>query len=143
MVAYSCAISRSYPIYDQKTKSKPSQRVDVGFILVGPSPYSQEDVKCLNALSGGVRLAQKIVDLPCNFMHTDGFLEVRECISCVRVGGAHPTILLTYYLSGSENDFVFQPPLYCSRVCSVPYTFKDYHVGGEVGSTGRSYLTII
>ena len=78
MVAYACAVSRSYPIYNQKTRPKTSQRVEVGFILVGLSPCSQEDVKCLNALGEGVRLTQKIVDLPCNFMHTDAFLEVSE-----------------------------------------------------------------
>ena len=81
MVAYAGAISRAFPIYNQKTGQKCEQKVQVGFILVkgDSSLLSAEEVKCLNALCEGVRLAQEIVDLPTNFMHTDAFLEVRLC----------------------------------------------------------------
>ena len=89
IVAYACAISRAFPIYDQKTKTKCDQRVEVGFIPVGgdSAPLSQEEVKCLNALCEGVRLAQEIVDMPTNLMHTDAFLDVRMyCVqSCMDI----------------------------------------------------------
>ncbi len=54
----------------------------MGFILVGEgnSPVTEDDVKCLDALAEGVRLAQDIVDKPCNFMHTDAFLDVSDCL---------------------------------------------------------------
>ncbi len=54
--------------------------MSVGFILVGEgnSPVTEDDVKCMDALATGVRLAQDIVDRPCNYMHTDNFLDVRN-----------------------------------------------------------------
>ena len=57
--------------------------MEVGFILVGKDATSlkPEEVECLNALSEGVRLAQEIVDMPTNHMHTDAFLDVStHCI---------------------------------------------------------------
>ncbi len=56
--------------------------MSVGFILVGEgtSPVTEDDVKCLDALTEGVRLAQDIVDRPCNHMHTDNFLDVSGSI---------------------------------------------------------------
>lgn len=80
VVASACAVSRAFPIYNQKTGSSCTmdQVVEVGFILEGgeATHLSQEDVNCLNALCEGVRLAQEIVDMPTNFMHTDAFLDV-------------------------------------------------------------------
>ena len=52
--------------------------MEVGFIPVGGAamPLNEEEVKCLNALCEGVRLAAEIVDMPTNLMHTDAFLDV-------------------------------------------------------------------
>ncbi len=57
------------------------QLLSVGFIVVGEesSPVTEDDVKCLDVLAEGVRLAQDIVDKPTNFMHTDAFLDVSTC----------------------------------------------------------------
>ena len=77
MLASGCAVCRAFPTYSLKTKSRKEQTVTVGFVLVGDNPpVTDDDVKCLNALCEGIRLAQEIVDTPANFMHTDMFLDV-------------------------------------------------------------------
>ncbi len=77
-------------MYNQKTPNRATQTVQVGFLLVGDdaTPLDQEQVSCLSNLGDGVRLAQEIVDMPTNLMHTDAFLEVRHglCVCmCVYV----------------------------------------------------------
>ena len=81
VIASANAISRAFPIYNQKSHKKSDQTVQVGFVLVGEdtTPLNGEDVKCLNALCEGIRLSQAIVDSPCNIMHTDAFLDVSVC----------------------------------------------------------------
>lgn len=105
MVAYTCAISRAFPVYDQKSREKSNQRVDVGFILVGgdATPLSQEEVKCLNAMCEGVRLAQEIVDMPTNLMHTDAFLDV-SATTCTR---AHIMVRLKNICQGAAPPATF------------------------------------
>ena len=91
VVASGCAISRAFPLYNQKTGSKSpcEQVVEVGFILTGPKPILPDEVQCVNALCEGVRLAQEIVDTPTNIMHTDGFLDVSIALQrYIVVGGA-------------------------------------------------------
>lgn len=36
---------------------------------------SNEDLKCLESVATGIRLAAKIVDMPCNYMTVDDFLQ--------------------------------------------------------------------
>ena len=77
VLASACAIARAFPIYNEKC-GRSDQEVDVGFIVVDKdaTPLGEEEVKCLNALCEGVRLAAEIVDMPTNHMHTDAFLDV-------------------------------------------------------------------
>ena len=59
----------------------------MGFIFVGEgvSPVNDDDVRCLDALCEGIRLAADIVDKPTNFMHTDAFLDVSYYCVCTCV----------------------------------------------------------
>ncbi len=81
VLASACAISRAFPIYNGKSDKRGDQLVEVEFILVekDATPLNEEEATCLNAMCEGVRLAQEIVDMPTNFMHTDGFLDVSKC----------------------------------------------------------------
>ncbi len=85
VLASGCAISRAFPLFNRKSGGGgggggSNQVIEVSFIPVGSGavPFTPEDVKCLDALSEGIRLAQEIVDAPTNFMHTDAFLDVSE-----------------------------------------------------------------
>ena len=80
ILASGCAVSRAFPIYIRKTCGQEKQTIAVGFIPVGDNSTSvtDEEVKCLSALSEGIRLAQEIVDAPPNEMHTDSFLDVSD-----------------------------------------------------------------
>ena len=80
VLASGCAVSRAFPVYNEKSSCRPLHRrsVEVGFIPVGEeaTPFGEEEARCLNMLCEGVRLAQEIVDMPTNHMHTDAFLDV-------------------------------------------------------------------
>ena len=47
-------------------------------VVGGGSPVDEDDVKCLTAAAESIQLAARIVDTPCNNMHTDIFLEVSK-----------------------------------------------------------------
>ena len=87
VLASANAISQAFPIYNEKSFKKCPQTVQVGFLLVGKDvkPLDGDDVKCLNALCEGIRLAQEIVDTPTNIMHTDAFLDV--CLGNMSIYG--------------------------------------------------------
>ena len=78
MFASGCAVARAFPLYSSKSASKGRRSVTVEFLLVGPdtSPLQADELRCLSEVADGIRLAAKIVDMPCNMMHTDAFLEV-------------------------------------------------------------------
>ena len=74
-----CAIARAFPLFSLKSKFRNarSRTVTVEFHVVGDGgPVVEDDVNCLTAAAEGIRLAAKIVDTPCNDMHTDIFLKV-------------------------------------------------------------------
>lgn len=78
-----CAVSRAFPIYSRKSNSSGSKRtVTVEFLVVGngnEASLSDAEISCLQDASYGVRLAAKIVDMPCSEMNTDSFLqEIRQ-----------------------------------------------------------------
>ena len=83
MLASGCAVARAFPKYNRKSGGSKVQKVTVGFIPVGDdvSEVNNDDIKCLRALSEGIRLAQEIVDAPTNEMHTDAFIEVSQFLS--------------------------------------------------------------
>jgi len=101
VLAYTGAIARAFPVYNQKSGAGEAvtQTVQVQFLLVGQDHTSSsscltpDQLDCVNALCEGVRLAQEIVDTPTNIMHTDGFLEVKNFVwacewgECIVVAG--------------------------------------------------------
>ena len=49
--------------------------------MCGAEALTSDDTACLDALAYGVRLAAKVVDIPCADMHTDSFLDVSLLLS--------------------------------------------------------------
>ena len=86
--ASACALVRAFPQYSRKTnstasdssvpkpKEKSSHMVNVEFICTDGRSLTEEDVSCLNHVARGIEMSAKIVDTPCNEMHTDAFLDV-------------------------------------------------------------------
>ncbi|GIY57133.1 probable aminopeptidase NPEPL1 [Caerostris darwini] len=78
--ASACAVARSYSLYCRKN-SNASYTVTVEFIVVDQDDYtkhsflSDADLDCLKAAKNAIRTAARIIDTPCNEMHTDAFLE--------------------------------------------------------------------
>ena len=52
--------------------------VTVEFVLVGKndSPITTEDVECMSAVAESIRLSARLVDMPCQDMHTSAFVQV-------------------------------------------------------------------
>lgn len=75
--ASASAIARILPLFTAKSSANTTKRtLTVEYLLVdGSEPLNAEDIGCLDALAYGIRLAAKIVDIPCADMHTDAFLE--------------------------------------------------------------------
>jgi len=93
--ASGCAVARAFSLYSRKTSSKSLHALDsseiapestsekhlnVEFICPDRKEgITKEDVILLDNSKSGIQLAARIVDAPCNEMHTDAFLdEVRE-----------------------------------------------------------------
>ena len=87
--ASACALVRAFPQFSRKTnstvsdsslpktKEKSSHAVNVEFICTDGRSVTEEDVPCLNHVARGIQMTARIVDTPCNEMHTDAFLDVR------------------------------------------------------------------
>jgi len=77
--ASACAIARAFPTYSRKSsKTKmPSRTVTVEFVLVGSdkTPISSEDAECMNVVAESIRLSARLVDMPCQEMHTSAFVQ--------------------------------------------------------------------
>ena len=52
--------------------------VTVEFVLVGKndSPITTEDAECMSAVAESIRLSARLVDMPCQDMHTSAFVQV-------------------------------------------------------------------
>lgn len=50
--------------------------VNIEFILTDGEPINQKDLEILEHSAKGIQMTAKIVDQPCNEMHTDAFLDV-------------------------------------------------------------------
>ena len=55
-----------------------SKTVTVEFVLVGSnnSPITREDAECMSVVAESIRLSARLVDMPCQDMHTSAFVEV-------------------------------------------------------------------
>ncbi|CAH1779273.1 unnamed protein product, partial [Owenia fusiformis] len=77
--ASACAVARAFPLYSRKSGVGLTKRtVTVEFIFVGENsedPLSDKDLQCMTDTAYAIRLAAKIVDIPCSEMHTDAFIQ--------------------------------------------------------------------
>lgn len=74
--ALGCAIGRVFPLYQQKTTTDKKAELSIQFLFSDfDNKLTSEELKCLQSAVDSIRLAGKIVDMPCNLMHTDAFLE--------------------------------------------------------------------
>lgn len=80
--ASGCAVARAFPTYSRKTDAGSEERttastVRVEFLLVGQAALPLTDVECrmMDTAAESIRTVARIVDTPCNEMHTDAFLE--------------------------------------------------------------------
>ena len=57
-----------------------SKTVTVEFVLVGKndSPITSEDAECMSAVAESIRLSARLVDMPCQDMHTSAFVQVNR-----------------------------------------------------------------
>ena len=86
VLASGCAIPRVFPTFGMKTevsgnesKATPKavdHQVQVEFIITDEAngSLSPNDAETLTQSAFGIQLSARIVDTPCNFMHTDGFI---------------------------------------------------------------------
>ena len=105
--ASGCAVARAFPLYNRKTsaaslatldsskivkESPPQRNINVEFICADHNEDLQpEDLVLLENSKTGIQLAARIVDTPCNEMHTDAFLdEIRQVGEKL---GLQPTII--------------------------------------------------
>lgn len=93
--ASGCAVARAYSVYSRKTSNgslvvagseiqqpgTESRTVTVEFVCPDmmegsdSSTVSDNDLAAMDAAATGIRLAARIVDTPCNEMHTDAFID--------------------------------------------------------------------
>ena len=76
-------MAKAYSLYSTKTSSsdKPPASVTVEFVLVkndGMEGLSDADVKTLHDAAYSIQLTSRIVDTPCNMMHTEIFIKVKQ-----------------------------------------------------------------
>ena len=89
--ASGCAVARVFPTFTRKTVSKAQEytpdanvpkvlnhNVQVAFIIVDENNggLTDNDVETLTQSASAIQLASRIVDTPCNEMHTDGYVTV-------------------------------------------------------------------
>ena len=78
--ASACAIARAFPTYSRKSSwaKLPSKTVTVEFVFVRSNdlPLSNEDAECMNVVADSIRLSARLVDMPCQDMHTSAFVQV-------------------------------------------------------------------
>lgn len=100
--ACGCALARVFPTFSMRTgKTITGKRLYVEFVIVSPEAedtfLDEATAQCLQDAADSIRMAAKIVDMPCNMMHTDAFLdEIRAVGSEV---GIKPMII-----QGEELD---------------------------------------
>ncbi|ALC45926.1 grsm [Drosophila busckii] len=96
LFASACAVVRAFPLYSRKTGSingsgskSPCNAsgdgqapiVNVEFVIVDKdggietTPLTEQELQCLEETARGIRLAARIVDMPCNEMNVDHFIQ--------------------------------------------------------------------
>ena len=69
-----------FPLYQQKTGTDKIIDLIIDYKFVGNNtePLEENESLCIASAVASIRLAAKIIDSPCNQMHTDIFLNVRK-----------------------------------------------------------------
>lgn len=109
LFASACAVVRAFPLYSRKTSgvfgnsaanvaagdlditmtnadNSNQSTVNIEFIIidkngaVSETPLDQSEIGCLEDAAKGIRLAARIVDMPCNEMNVSNFIEEAEHI---------------------------------------------------------------
>lgn len=75
--AASLAVARVFPLYDGRSGAVEEAEVVVG--AYGPAGFVEDDG--MQAAIDGVRLAGRLVDLPPNVLHTDGFVDEARAVA--------------------------------------------------------------
>lgn len=91
LYASACAVARAYPLYSRKTGGDEHNFenviVNVEFILiendaiVQGNSLTESDIECLTDAANGIRLAARIVDMPCNEMNVDDFIDEIKAVA--------------------------------------------------------------
>ncbi|SPP87956.1 probable aminopeptidase NPEPL1 [Drosophila guanche] len=97
--ASACAVVRAFPLYSRKTGNGAQAKtptgeagdgdnsrnvVNVEFVVIDKdggiesNPLTPDEIKCLNETARGIRLTARIVDMPCNEMNVDHFVQTIE-----------------------------------------------------------------
>lgn len=87
LYASACAVGRAFPLYSRKSnKSSKSVTLNVEFLVIEvngaiqTTPLTEEELACLDYSTWGIRLAARIVDMPCSEMNVDHFLNEVEIV---------------------------------------------------------------
>ncbi|XP_044314832.1 probable aminopeptidase NPEPL1 isoform X2 [Drosophila rhopaloa] len=107
LFASACAVVRAFPLYSRKTGNLAAAQVkkefgcggdgdgdsntdagrnvvNVEFLLINKEgnvdcePLTEDELLCLNETARGIRLTARIVDMPCNEMNVDHFIQAVE-----------------------------------------------------------------
>ncbi|EDV42641.1 uncharacterized protein Dana_GF18094, isoform A [Drosophila ananassae] len=108
LFASACAVVRAFPLYSRKTgngrsstpvksevgcgdagcgdgaKDTSRNLVNVEFVVIDKdggvdcNPLTEDEIKCLTETTRGIRLTARIVDMPCNEMNVDHFIQAVE-----------------------------------------------------------------
>ncbi|CAL8070159.1 unnamed protein product [Orchesella dallaii] len=98
--ALACAVAKAFPLYSRKSSSKNTNAdgskkepriVNVEFLTVSKgegqqytldqTPLSSSEIGCLEDAVKAVRNTARLVDTPCNELHTDAFVEEAKLIA--------------------------------------------------------------
>jgi len=106
MYSSGAAVGRAYSLYTRKTQGEALSasprvardiQVKVEFLVVGegegarPAELSKEDIQVLESSCASIQLCARLVDAPCNEMHTDAFTS--EAVTVAKSLGITPTII--------------------------------------------------
>jgi len=75
MFASACAVARAFPLFSRKSGTQSEATITVEMVVVDGEPASAEEVQLMQDAAAGIRLTARLVDTPCNEMHTDAFVE--------------------------------------------------------------------
>lgn len=81
--ASACAVARAYPSYAKKSNSAKNITVSVEFMIINETGDFLDDSTeqlCVDS-TYGLKLCQRIVDTPCNFMNVDHFITEAQAVA--------------------------------------------------------------